>query len=42
MLTMMLTLLTSDQVYDGSIHEDMNAARVVARTRGLVLDNGSR
>jgi stage II sporulation protein D len=32
---------TSDQVYDGSIHEDMNAARVVARTRGLVLTTGS-
>jgi stage II sporulation protein D len=32
---------TSDQVYDGSIHEDINAARVVARTRGLVLTTGT-
>ena len=28
---------TSDQVYDGSIREDARAARVVGKTRGLVL-----
>jgi stage II sporulation protein D len=31
---------TSDQVYDGSIREDERAARVVGRTRGLVLTVG--
>jgi stage II sporulation protein D len=32
---------THDQVYDGSIREDASAARVVERTRGLVLTTGS-
>jgi stage II sporulation protein D len=31
---------TSDQVYDGSIREDARAARVVGKTRGLVLTVG--
>jgi stage II sporulation protein D len=32
---------TSDQVYDGSIREDVRAARVVGKTRGLVLTVGT-